>query len=122
MTRGGGEPRRSALAQIFPRASFDLQEGLACQCLHQLYPEWMTPAVSQILQEAERLSAPDRAELTDRLVESLGHDIPRAIAEAQLAEVRRRIAQVETGEVALVPGEEALAQVRSLVNSWRAES
>jgi putative addiction module component (TIGR02574 family) len=82
----------------------------------------MTPAVSQILQEAERLSAPDRAELTDRLVESLGHDIPRAIAEAQLAEVRRRIAQVETGEVALVPGEEALAQVRSLVNSWRAES
>ena len=38
-------------------------------------------------------------------------------AAAQLAEVRRRIAQVESGEVVLVPGDEALARVRQLVAS-----
>ena len=39
------------------------------------------------------------------------------IAAAQIAEVRRRIAQVESGEVVLVPGDEALARVRQLVAS-----
>ena len=82
----------------------------------------MTQAVAQILEEAEQLSASERAELADRIVESLAHDIPPDIAAAQVAEVRRRIAQVESGEVALIPGEEALAQVRRLVASARAAS
>ena len=56
-----------------------------------------------------------RAELTERLVESLAQDISPEIATAQLAEVRRRIAQVESGEVELVPGDEALARVRGLL-------
>jgi putative addiction module component (TIGR02574 family) len=80
----------------------------------------MTQAVAKILEEAERLSAPERAELADRLVERLAHEIPPDIAQAQIAEVRRRIAQVESGEVALIPGEEALAHVRRLVDSARA--
>ena len=79
----------------------------------------MTQAVSQILKEAEQLSVPERAELADRIVESLAHDIPPDIAQAQVTEVRRRIAQVEAGEVALVPGKEALAHVRRLVASAR---
>ena len=79
----------------------------------------MTQAVSQILKEAEQLSVPERAELADRIVEGLAHDIPPDIAQAQVTEVRRRIAQVEAGEVALIPGEEALAHVRQLVASAR---
>jgi putative addiction module component (TIGR02574 family) len=75
----------------------------------------MTQAVAQILEEAEQLSPPERAELTDRLVEGLTHNIPPNIARAQMTEVRRRIAQVEAGEVALIPGDEALAQVRRRV-------
>ena len=38
---------------------------------------------------------------------------------AQIAEVRRRIAEVESGEVALVPGEQALDQVRRVVAAAR---
>jgi len=38
-----------------------------------------------------------RAELTERLVESLAQDISPEISSAQLAEVRRRIAQAESG-------------------------
>lgn len=77
----------------------------------------MTQAAAQILEAAEQLSAPERAELAERLVESLPHAITSAIAEAQIAEVRRRIAQVEAGEVALIPGAEALAHVRRLMAS-----
>ena len=82
----------------------------------------MTQAVAHILEEAEQLSAPERAELADRIVESLAHNIPSDIAAAQVAEVRRRIAEVEAGKVSLVPGDEALARVRQLVASARAAS
>ncbi len=75
----------------------------------------MTQAVAQILEEAELLSATERAELADRILESLARDIPPDIAQSQVAEVRRRIAQVEADEVVLVPGEQALEQVRKLV-------
>jgi putative addiction module component (TIGR02574 family) len=69
----------------------------------------------EIFQDAMALSPDARAELTERLVESLAQDISPEITTAQLAEVRRRIAQVEAGEVELVPGDEALARVRSLL-------
>jgi len=82
----------------------------------------MTPAVAQILEAAEQLSARERAELADRIVESLAHDIPPDIAQAQLIEVRRRTAQVQTGEVTFVPGEEALAHVRRILASAYAAS
>jgi putative addiction module component (TIGR02574 family) len=56
-----------------------------------------------------------RAELTERLIASLAEGISPEIANAQLAEVRRRISQVESGEAALIPGDEALARVRNLL-------
>ena len=77
----------------------------------------MTQAVSHILEEAEQLSPPERAELAERIVESLAREIPADIAQTHIAEVRRRIEQVEAGEVSLIPGEEALAQIRRLVAS-----
>jgi len=69
----------------------------------------------EIFRDAMALPADARAELTERLVESLAQDISPEITEAQLAEVRRRIAQVEAGEVELIPGDEALARVRNLL-------
>ena len=80
----------------------------------------MTQAVAHILEAVGRLSAAERAELADRIVESLGGDIPDDVAQAHFAEVRRRIAQVAAGEVALIPGEDALAHVRRLVTAARA--
>jgi putative addiction module component (TIGR02574 family) len=82
----------------------------------------MTQAVAQILEAAEQLSASDRAELADSIVESLAHDIPPDVAQAQITEVRRRIAEVEAGQVTLVPCEGALAHVRRIVASARAAS
>ena len=48
--------------------------------------------------------------------------IPPEMERAQLEEVRRRIAQVESGTVRLIPGEQALDQVRRLVASARVAS
>ena len=69
----------------------------------------------EIFRDAVALPADVRVELTERLIASLAADVLPEITEAQLAEVRRRIAQVESGEVALVPGDEVLARVRRLL-------
>ena len=82
----------------------------------------MTQAVAQILAEIERLSPPDRADLADCIIETLVDKTPPEIERAQIDEVRRRIAQVESGTVRLIPGEQALDQVRRLVASERVAS
>jgi len=69
----------------------------------------------EIFRDAMTLPPDARAELTERLVESLARDISPEITREQLAVVRRRIAQVESGEVELIPGDEALARVRTLL-------
>jgi putative addiction module component (TIGR02574 family) len=86
------------------------------------YSVSMTATVARILSEVEQLSAGEREELTDRLVQSLAHDIPPEVQSAHIAEVRRRIAEVESGKVSLVSGEEAMERVRRLVDSARAGS
>lgn len=82
----------------------------------------MTQAVAKILESAEQLSAPERAELADHHLESLAQHIPADIEADQINEVRRRIAQVESGEVELIPGDKAFAHVRRLLNSARTAS
>ena len=71
--------------------------------------------LEEIFRDAMALPPDARAELTERLVESLAQDVSPEITSAQLAEVWRRISQVESGEVELIPGDEALAQVRNLL-------
>jgi len=69
----------------------------------------------EVFRDAMALPADARAELTERLVESLAQDVSPEVTRAQLAEVRRRIAQVASGEAELIPGDEALARVRNLL-------
>lgn len=82
----------------------------------------MTQAVARILSEVEHLSLLERADLADRLVEKLAHSIPSEIERAQIEEVRRRIAQIDSGETTLIPGEKVLEEVRRLVASARKAS
>jgi hypothetical protein len=82
-----------------------------------LYDTEMTQAVAHLLEEVDQLSAAERAELADLLVERMTHDISPDVEQAQIAEVRRRISAVESGEVALIDGADALARVRQIVAS-----
>jgi putative addiction module component (TIGR02574 family) len=69
----------------------------------------------EIFNKAVALPPDARAELTERLVASLANDISPEVISAQLAEVRRRIEEVEAGETALIPGDDVLARVRKLL-------
>jgi putative addiction module component (TIGR02574 family) len=62
-------------------------------------------------QQALALPAEERAILTQHLIASLDQDAE--IEEAWAAEVERRVAEVESGAVQVIPIAEALAQVRS---------
>jgi len=63
--------------------------------------------------EAEALHLPpgERARLVERLIASL--DADPEVEKAWAAEVERRQAQVESGEVALVSGPEVLARLKA---------
>jgi hypothetical protein len=68
----------------------------------------------KLYEDAMALPGKTRVELTERLVASLADDVPAEIQRAHIDEVRKRIAQVESGEVELIPDDEALAHVRKL--------
>jgi putative addiction module component (TIGR02574 family) len=71
----------------------------------------MSSTLESLETEALRLSATERARLVERLIASL--EIDPEVEAAWAAEVERRNAEIESGAVALVPGEEALARLKA---------
>ena len=73
----------------------------------------------EIFQDAVALPPDVRAELAERLIASLANEVSSEITSAQVAEVQRRVAQVESGEAALIPGDEVLAKARRLLREHK---
>jgi putative addiction module component (TIGR02574 family) len=71
----------------------------------------METELEKLEAEALKLTPGERAALAQRLLASLEEDAE--IEEAWAVEVERRIAEVESGAVQLIPIEEALARVRA---------
>lgn len=71
----------------------------------------METELEKLEAEALKLTPGERAALAQRLLASLEEDAE--IEEAWAIEVERRIAEVESGAVQLIPIEEALARVRA---------
>jgi putative addiction module component (TIGR02574 family) len=71
----------------------------------------METQLETLEQEALKLSPGERAALAQRLLASLDED--KEIKDAWAAEVERRIADVESGAVKVIPIAEAVAQVRA---------
>jgi putative addiction module component (TIGR02574 family) len=71
----------------------------------------MDTELEKLEAEAMKLPPEDRAALAQRLLASLEEDAE--IEEAWAVEVERRIAEVESGAVQLIPIEEALARARA---------
>lgn len=68
--------------------------------------------------EAEALELPphERAQLIRRLIASLDEDSgedPAAVEHAWEEEIRRRLAEVESGTAELIPAEDVFAELRS---------
>lgn len=71
----------------------------------------MSLTYEQIVAEALKLPPQERADLADRLWISV--DMPEAVAAAWDAEIERRIAQLDAGEVDTIPFEQVLAELRA---------
>jgi len=69
----------------------------------------------EIERSALKLDEKQRAELAKRLLISLEETIDEDIEKAWIEEVKRRKAQVESGEVKTIPGEKVLERARNLL-------
>ena len=76
----------------------------------------MSSELEALKQQAARLSMAEREELARFLIESLdpvAEEVDEAeIEQAWLAEVERRVGEVDRGEVELIPGDEVFARLR----------
>ncbi|NJR40827.1 MAG: addiction module protein [Leptolyngbyaceae cyanobacterium CSU_1_4] len=72
-------------------------------------------SIEQLTEELLSLPNESRALLADKLVESLEFDTDSTIQEVWVAEAKRRRAEIRDGSVQPIPGEDALAQVRRLI-------
>ena len=77
----------------------------------------MTATVEQVYSEALALPTEARTKLAEKLIASLGQNIAPEKERAHLNEVRRRIEQVESGEVSMISGKDASAHVRKLLTT-----
>lgn len=72
-------------------------------------------SIEQLIEEVLALPSASRALLADKLVESLEFDIDPAIQTAWSVEAKRRRDEIRSGTINPIPGVEALAQVRQLL-------
>jgi putative addiction module component (TIGR02574 family) len=72
-------------------------------------------SIEQLTKEILSLPSVSRALLVEKLVESLEFDTDPTIQAAWVTEAKRRRDEVRNGSVTPIPGEEALAQVRQLL-------
>ena len=75
----------------------------------------MPITVENIVEQARTLPREQIAESVDRLTVSLYETLDTGVDEAWKTETRRRIAQIENGEVQEIPGDEVAAKVRRII-------
>jgi putative addiction module component (TIGR02574 family) len=72
----------------------------------------MTPQVSEVLAKALALSAQERGLLIDHLIESLDERPPEeGVEEAWAEEIKRRVDDIRSGKVKMIPGEQVLREL-----------
>jgi len=72
----------------------------------------MTPSVDTLFSAALTLPAESRAALAERLLESLDDPGQAEIDAAWVAEVNKRLAQLERGEAKTIPADEVFRSLR----------
>lgn len=75
----------------------------------------MTASLETVEEAALRLSAEDRAELIERLIDTVLP--PPPLHPAWEAEIARRVAEMDAGLVEGIPAEEVFAQMRAIIEA-----
>jgi len=80
----------------------------------------MTPKTSEVLAQAMQLSPQERELLIDKLVESLDEGPAEAgTEEAWGDEIKRRVDEIRSGKVKLIPGEEVERRIAARMRRAR---
>ncbi|MDJ0682057.1 MAG: addiction module protein [Xenococcaceae cyanobacterium MO_167.B52] len=72
-------------------------------------------SIEQLTEEILSLPSASRAILADKLVESLEFDTDSTIQSIWVTEAKKRRDEVRDGSVQAIPGDQALAQVRRMI-------
>ena len=72
----------------------------------------MSNSLAELKRQAAQLDDAERAELALVLIESLDDGVDPGSEEAWQIEIERRVAEIDRGEVQLVPGDEVFARLR----------
>ncbi|VXD24717.1 conserved hypothetical protein [Planktothrix serta PCC 8927] len=73
-------------------------------------------SIEQLTEELLSLPSASRALLAEKLAESLEFDTDPKIQAAWISEAHKRRNEIQSGAVQAIPGDEALAQVRMLLD------
>jgi len=72
----------------------------------------MTPQVSEVLEKTLALSTQERGLLIDHLIESLDEGpAEEGVEEAWSEEIKRRVDEIRSGKVKMIPGEQVLREL-----------
>jgi putative addiction module component (TIGR02574 family) len=72
----------------------------------------MTPQASEVLEKALALSTQERGLLIDHLIESLDEGpAEEGVEEAWDEEIKRRVDDIRSGKVKMIPGEQVLREL-----------
>lgn len=77
----------------------------------------MATSVEELYREALDLDARERAALAARLIESLDTEIEEGVEPAWLAEVERRVEELDSGKVKTIPWDEVRARLFDTLNA-----
>lgn len=72
-------------------------------------------SIEQLTEEILSLPSASRALLAEKIIESLQLDIDPAIQAAWTSEAKRRRDEIRSGSIQPISGDEALAQVRRII-------
>ncbi len=75
----------------------------------------MSTLVDELSARAKALPAEDRARLAEELLESLQGEADGEAEAAWVREIERRVSEIESGSVPLIPSEEVHAEARRLI-------
>ena len=75
----------------------------------------MPMTLDQIIEEASHLPREQMAEVVDRLTIALHTDIDPELETAWKQEIRRRLAELESGQVQAIPGDVVSSRIRKIV-------
>ena len=71
--------------------------------------------VSEIVEEARQLPCGERAELIEQLIADTARKIDPKIEKAWGDTAMRRLREIESGKVKLIPGDQVMAQIRKII-------